>query len=174
MGWMPVRHGAGRCCPGRRAVFAQGLSDRLAWQRQPALLEGQRCGLRAGFARSGLCRAKVLIEYQYAKAIRHSFAFAAELARLNVDVIVTSGEPAALAAKRATARSHHHHRVRFDPVKAGLVASLGKPDGNVTGLASRSEELWESGWARSGARAETGAVVGAVESRESRQCRVPG
>jgi putative ABC transport system substrate-binding protein len=66
-----------------------------------------------------------------------------KLARLKVDVIVTSGEPAALAAQRATSTIPITTEFGFDPVKAGLVASLGKPGGNVTGLASRSEELWE-------------------------------
>jgi putative ABC transport system substrate-binding protein len=67
-----------------------------------------------------------------------------ELARLKVDVIVTSGEPAALAAKRAT-RAIPVVAMEFalDPVKSGLVASLARPEGNVTGLTSISEELWQ-------------------------------
>ena len=70
--------------------------------------------------------------------------FAAELVRSRVDVIVTAGEQAALAAKAATsAIPIVVTEFSLDPIKAGLVASLGRPGGNVTGLATQSEELWE-------------------------------
>lgn len=69
---------------------------------------------------------------------------AAELSRLPVDVIVTTGEPAGLAAKRATrAIPVVAIEIALDPVRAGLAASLGRPGGNVTGLATLSEELWQ-------------------------------
>ena len=61
-----------------------------------------------------------------------------------VDVIVTAGEQAALAAKGATsAIPIVVTEFSLDPMKAGLVTSLGRPGGNVTGLATQSEELWE-------------------------------
>jgi putative ABC transport system substrate-binding protein len=87
----------------------------------------------------------IVIEYRYANGnLERLPDLAAELVRVPVDVIVTSGEPAALAAKRAT-RAIPIVATEFglDPVKAGLVASLGRPDGNVTGMATLSEELWE-------------------------------
>jgi putative tryptophan/tyrosine transport system substrate-binding protein len=87
----------------------------------------------------------VVIAYRYANGyVERLPDLAAELVRLPVDVIVTSGEPAALAAKRAT-KTIPIVATEFglDPVKAGLVASLGRPDGNVTGMATLSEELWE-------------------------------
>ena len=90
-------------------------------------------------------RQNVLIEYQFAKGDPAQLSLsAAELARLKVDVIVTSGEPAAFAAKRAT-NTIPIVATEFglDPVKAGLVASLNRPGGNVTGLSSISEELWQ-------------------------------
>ena len=59
---------------------------------------------------------------------------AAELVRLNVQVIVTAGTPAALAAKRATTTIPIVMAVAGDPLSTGLVSSLGRPDGNVTGL----------------------------------------
>jgi putative ABC transport system substrate-binding protein len=59
---------------------------------------------------------------------------AAELVRLNVQVIVTSGTPAALAAKRATTTIPIVMAVTGDPLSTGLVSSLAKPGGNVTGL----------------------------------------
>lgn len=62
---------------------------------------------------------------------------------MKVDVIVTVGDSAAIAAKRATT-SIPIIATEFglDPVKAGIVSSLGRPEGNVTGLSSISEELW--------------------------------
>ena len=59
---------------------------------------------------------------------------AAELARLQVDVIVTSGTLATRAAKRATARVPIVMAVEDDPVALGLVHTLARPGGNVTGL----------------------------------------
>lgn len=86
----------------------------------------------------------VVIEYRYAGGnVDRLPDLATELARLPVDVIVTSGEPAALAAKRTTkAVPIVATEFGLDPVQAGLVASLGRPEGNVTGLASISEDLW--------------------------------
>ena len=60
--------------------------------------------------------------------------FATELVRAGVDVIVTSTNPATLAAKRATATIPIVMTVGVEPVTAGLVASLAKPGANVTGL----------------------------------------
>ncbi|HEV8613858.1 MAG TPA: ABC transporter substrate-binding protein [Methylomirabilota bacterium] len=59
---------------------------------------------------------------------------AAELVRLRVQVIVTSGTPAALAAKRVTTTIPIVMAVTGDPESTGLVASLAQPGGNVTGL----------------------------------------
>ena len=85
------------------------------------------------------------IEYRFASGnVERLPDLAAELVRIPVDVIVTSGEPAALAAKRAT-KSIPIVATEFglDPVKAGLVVSLGRPEGNVTGVATLSEDLWQ-------------------------------
>ena len=59
---------------------------------------------------------------------------AQELVRLKVQVIVTSGTPATLAAKRATTAIPIVMAVTGDPLSTGLVASLARPGGNVTGL----------------------------------------
>jgi putative ABC transport system substrate-binding protein len=58
----------------------------------------------------------------------------AELIRLNVDVIVTGGTPAALAAKRARTTIPVVIGAMGDPVESGVVASLARPGGNITGL----------------------------------------
>jgi putative ABC transport system substrate-binding protein len=73
---------------------------------------------------------------------------AAELVRLRVDVIVTAGSPAAQAAKNATASIPIVMATGGDPVGLGLVATLARPGGNVTGLTTLSREL-------SGKRLET-------------------
>jgi putative ABC transport system substrate-binding protein len=87
----------------------------------------------------------VSIEYRYASGSGERLTvLASELARFPVDVIVTVGERAAIAAKGATKTIPIVvTEIGWDPVDAGLVASLGRPEGNVTGFASQSEELWE-------------------------------
>jgi len=98
-------------------------------------------GLRdAGYA----VKQNVVIEFRYAEGdTDRLWDFASELARLPVDVIVTSGDSAAEAAKRST-KVVPIVATEFgqDPVKSGLVKSLGHPEGNITGLASVSEDLW--------------------------------
>jgi putative tryptophan/tyrosine transport system substrate-binding protein len=66
---------------------------------------------------------------------------AAELVRLKVDIIVTWFTPAALAAKQATLEIPIVMAETGDPVGTGLVASLPRPGGNVTGIASATAEL---------------------------------
>ena len=66
---------------------------------------------------------------------------AAELVPLPVDLILTWGTAAALAAKRATATIPIVMGSVGDPVKAGIVSSLARPGGNVTGFSSQSLEL---------------------------------
>ena len=61
---------------------------------------------------------------------------AAELLGLKVDIIVTTGTPAAVTAKQATSTIPIVMAVATDTVGAGVTASLGRPGGNVTGLAN--------------------------------------
>ena len=68
-------------------------------------------------------------------------ALAAELVRLQVNVIVTGGGEAARAAKQATATIPIVMASGADPVQLGLIANLAHPGGNVTGVTSLSSEL---------------------------------
>jgi putative ABC transport system substrate-binding protein len=77
----------------------------------------------------------------YEDRIERLPAFAADLVRLQVDVIVAGAAPAPEAAKRATSTIPIVMANDADPVGSGLVASLAKPAGNVTGLSMVSPEL---------------------------------
>jgi putative ABC transport system substrate-binding protein len=81
------------------------------------------------------------IEYRWAEGRSDRFAnLADELVRLNVDVIVTHNTPPTLAAKRATSAIPIVFATAGDPVGTGIVASLARPGGNVTGLSSQSPD----------------------------------
>jgi putative ABC transport system substrate-binding protein len=84
----------------------------------------------------------ILIEYRYAGGNDELLPdLVADLIRLNVDVILTYGVTAARVAQKATATIPIVNGSMSDPVAAGLVPSLAKPGGNLTGLTSRSPEL---------------------------------
>ncbi len=77
----------------------------------------------------------IIIEPRFAEGKFDRFPrFAAELVRLKVDVIVTLSSPAARAAKQATTTIPIVMLASGDPVRRGLVSSLGRPGGNITGL----------------------------------------
>jgi putative ABC transport system substrate-binding protein len=83
----------------------------------------------------------IVIEYRWAEGRDERVpGLAADLVQLGVDVIVAGGSQA-LIAKRATTTIPIVMPVANDPVAAGLVASLARPGGNVTGLAFLSEDL---------------------------------
>src|SRR5215813_3631441 len=84
----------------------------------------------------------IAIEYRWSEGRAERAAqSAAEFVRLKVDVIVTSGTPQALATKQATSVIPIVFARVGNPVANGLVASLGRPGGNVTGLSSQTDEL---------------------------------
>ena len=77
----------------------------------------------------------ITIEYRFAEQKSERVPeLATDLVRLKADLIVVSGTPVALAAKRATTTIPIVMTSAGDPVAAGLVASLARPGGNVTGL----------------------------------------
>ena len=83
----------------------------------------------------------IAIEYRWAEGRNERYAeIAAEFVRLKVDVIVTAGG-AVLATKRATSVIPIVFALALDPVGSGMVTSLARPGGNVTGLSLQSTDL---------------------------------
>ena len=83
-----------------------------------------------------------LIEFRWAEGKYERFpALIGELLALKVDVIVTAGTPAALAVKKATTSTPLVMIAVGDPLGTGIVPSLSRPGGNITGLTSISPEL---------------------------------
>jgi putative tryptophan/tyrosine transport system substrate-binding protein len=84
----------------------------------------------------------IAIEFRWAEGRQEHFAeIATEFVRLKVDVIVTSGTSPVIAAKRATSTIPIVFATAGDPVGAGLVASLARPAGNVTGVSNQFTDL---------------------------------
>jgi putative ABC transport system substrate-binding protein len=84
----------------------------------------------------------VAIEYRWAEGRSERMAdIASEFVRLKVAVIVTGGTAAVAAAKQATSVIPIVFGTAGDPVRLGLVASLARPGGNVTGLSNQSTDL---------------------------------
>jgi len=83
----------------------------------------------------------VTIEYRWAQGRNERFTeIAAEFVRLKVDVIVTHNTPPVLAAKQATSIIPIVFATAGDPVGSGVVASLPRPGGNITGLSSETPD----------------------------------
>ena len=83
----------------------------------------------------------VAIEYRWGEGRDERFAeIAAEFVRLKVDLIVSPTTPSAIAAKQATSTIPIVFVGAGDPVGAGLVPSLARPGGNVTGLAIQAPD----------------------------------
>jgi putative tryptophan/tyrosine transport system substrate-binding protein len=130
---------------------------RLAGAQQKAMpvigflhsLSADRSTPLIGAFQEGLSRAayidgqNITIEYRWAEGHYDRLpALAAELVSRNVDVIVTGGGgPSALAAKNATSTIPIVFSIVADPITSGLVASLARPGGNVTGISGMGLDL---------------------------------
>jgi putative ABC transport system substrate-binding protein len=123
--------------PGK--VFRIGFLDNSTASGIAVLSEAFRQDLR----KLGWIEGKnITIEYRFSEQKRERLPeLAADLVRLKVDLIVTTGEPPALAAKKATTSIPIVMANAGDPVGSGLVASLARPGGNVTGLSNLGTEL---------------------------------
>jgi len=100
-------------------------------------------GLEEGLHDLGYAKGQhYTIEYRYAEGkLERLPELAAELARLNVDLIVIAGNITAQAAKDATSQIPIVMGISTDPLEGGLIASLAQPGGNVTGLSLLSTPL---------------------------------
>ena len=148
----------------RRRAFIAGLGGVAAW---PALALGQQANKtpRIGFLATGFLGSpetsvvvdafqlglrelgyvegsSILVNYREAGSKIERFADrATELMNVRVDIIVASNTPAARAAQRVTTTTPIVVPVMADPVRDGLVASLARPGGNITGLTFLGPEL---------------------------------
>jgi putative ABC transport system substrate-binding protein len=120
-------------------VFQIGYLGNSTPSIEASLVEAFRQGLRE----NGYVEGKdVVVHYRWADGRIDTFpVLAAELVRLKVDVIVASGTPGSLAAQRATKTIPIVVAAVGDAVGVGLVPSLARPGGNVTGLSALTSEL---------------------------------
>jgi putative tryptophan/tyrosine transport system substrate-binding protein len=97
---------------------------------------------RQGLAALGYVEGQsVILQTRYVQGLAGLGDAAADLVRLPVDVIVTNGTPAARAAKAATSTIPIVFASSGAPVGSGMLASLARPGGNITGLANLNPEL---------------------------------
>jgi putative tryptophan/tyrosine transport system substrate-binding protein len=110
--------------PGTPASFGQRVAACAQRLRELGWIEGRT----------------VAIEYRWAEAQRFD-EIVNDFVRLKVDVIFTAGTPPAIAAQKATSSIPIVFVAAGDPVGSGLVASLARPGGNITGLSNQTRDL---------------------------------
>jgi putative ABC transport system substrate-binding protein len=99
-------------------------------------------GLQEGFRQLGYTEGQNLrLEYRWAAKADQFGDLVAELIKIGVDAFVTFGTPSSLACQRATTTIPVVMAAVGDPVGSGLVSSLARPGGNITGFSSVSPEL---------------------------------
>jgi putative tryptophan/tyrosine transport system substrate-binding protein len=123
--------------PGK--VYRIGMLETTSMALNAANLDAFRQGLRdLGYVEGH----NLMIEYRSAEGHGERFPdLATELVRLKVDLILTRGTPAALAAKNATEKIPVVMASSGDPLQTGVIAGLAHPGGNVTGLSAIIVEL---------------------------------
>src|SRR5262245_9124930 len=123
--------------PGK--VYHIGVLETIPIALNAANFDAFRQGLRElGYVEGE----NLVIAYRSADGHPERFSdLATELVRLQIDLIVTRGTPATLAAKHATGTIPVVMAAVGDPLETGLVASLARPGGNVTGLSSTITDL---------------------------------
>jgi putative ABC transport system substrate-binding protein len=120
-------------------VWRVGMLDTTAATLNAANLDAFKQALRQlGYVEGQ----NLIVEYRSSDGHIERFPqLATDLIRLNVDIIITRGTPTALAAKEATATIPIVMAAIGEPVETGMVASLARPGGNVTGLSAFVTEL---------------------------------
>jgi putative ABC transport system substrate-binding protein len=99
-------------------------------------------GFREGLQEQGLVEGRdFVIEYALAQSAAQIPETAVQLARTQPDIIVAAGTPSVFPARDAAGRIPVVFVATFDPVETGLVPSLARPAGNVTGLTTISGDL---------------------------------
>ena len=122
---------------------AHGKIYRIGYLSPIAGLEARDRAFLQGLQELGYVEGRnIVIEYRFAHGKFERLAeLAAELVRLDVDVIVASVTQASIAAKDATRKTPVVMLGVSDPLGSGLVTSLARPDGNVTGASSMTGEV---------------------------------
>ena len=122
-------------------IYRVGYLQGSTREQQLHLVKAFEDGLRDLDYRVGQ---NIVIEYRFADARMERLpALAADLVRLNVDAIVTGTNPSTVAARQATTTIPIVMAFGNDPVGAGLIASLARPGGNVTGVtADTGDEIF--------------------------------
>ena len=120
-------------------IFRIGILAPLSVSSFSGRLEGLRKRLRElGYVEGE----NIVIEYRYAEGKPERLPeLATELVQLKVDVIVTAANAGILAAKKASATIPIVFGAATDPVGSGLVSSLARPGGNITGLSNMAPDL---------------------------------
>jgi len=128
-------------------------------------------GLRRGLSQTGYVEGRNLVtEYRWAGSQAERLpALAADLVRLRVAVIVAAGPPSTFAAKAATTNIPIVFVVGADPVQLGLVASLNRPGGNLTGFNNVIGELGAKGLALLHELVPSTATIGFLENPNNPQ-----
>jgi len=122
-----------------RKVYRVGVLETASLRLNAENFERFRTGLKE---RGYVEGPSLVILYRSAEGQTERFAeLAVELVKANVDLILTRGTPATLAARKATSSIPIVMTAVGDPVESGVAASLAKPGGNVTGLTSTAAEL---------------------------------
>jgi ABC-type uncharacterized transport system substrate-binding protein len=119
-----------------------GAARRIGFLRVGAPPAAFIDGFRRGLRELGLVEGKhFVIEFALAQSAAQVPDTAAALARSRVDVIVASGTPSVLPARDASGKTPVVFVATLDPVATGLVASLARPGGNITGMTSISGDI---------------------------------
>src|SRR3954454_22824873 len=126
-------------CAQQKAMPVIGYLNTGSPDTNPPLL----AAVRQGLSETGSVEGQSLaIEYRWAESNYDRLpALAADLVGRKVDLIIASSPPCALAAKSATSTIPIVFRGGGDPVGDGLVASLARPGGNLTGVSVLAEEV---------------------------------